>query len=68
MDTVENGQSIGEGELRSRVPRHESMKQNGKADRETIGGPQANKLDKEENKAHERVKKTFGRTPDGTGM
>jgi hypothetical protein len=44
------------------------MKQNGKADRETIGGPQANKLDKEENKAHERVKKTFGRTPDGTGM
>ena len=68
MDTFENGQSIGGGELRSRAPRHEPLKAGPKANGHANGVLEANNQDEEENKGHGRVKKTFGRTPDGTGI
>jgi hypothetical protein len=67
MDTFENGQSIGEGELRSRVPRHESAKRDTKANGQTTEVQQAKKVYEEDSKDLDRVQKTFGRTPDGTG-
>lgn len=65
MGTVEDGQAIGDGELRSRVrlnvPSTYDEACHGAKEQDTrLNG-------EEESKDHGRVKKTFGRTPDGTG-
>jgi hypothetical protein len=67
MGIVEDGQAIDDGKLRSRVRLNVPDTHDKEGRRKTKQKTNSNEEEEEEIKDHGRVKRTFGRTPDGTG-